>query len=344
MAMWPTRLRERRLVEDLRDQAHVLVDEDLPAVADRDAGRLLAAVLQGVQAEVGELGDVLARRPHPEHATGVLGALVLRVERQRQPAVAAPACDRSARGVRHGLSLGAGRLRPDSARRALQGADWQAGRVRHPYECQIRRADLHGDGTVGNVLVRRLPAGGPPGPAAPPRHLAHARTRGEGLVVVRTVVDYVRPIRLADAPLVVDTWVCELRAASFTVALRAADRGGCPRPGDHGADPVRLRRPDGRAGSRPTSGRGCETTSDEPPFADARRERPAAWSEDGVPPPDPGALLRRRPARPRQQRAVLRLRARGAGRGDDRRASRRRGSPAPSTWSSRAARWTTSGR
>ena len=25
--------------------------------------------------------------------------------------------------------------------------------MRHRYECQIRRADLHGDGTVGNVLV-----------------------------------------------------------------------------------------------------------------------------------------------------------------------------------------------
>ena len=41
---------------------------------------------------------------------------------------------------------------------------------------------------------------------------------GEGLVVVRTVVDYLRPIRLADAPLLIDTWVCEVRAASFTVA------------------------------------------------------------------------------------------------------------------------------
>ena len=59
--------------------------------------------------------------------------------------------------------------------------------------------------------------------------------------MVRTVVDYVRPIRLADAPLLVDTWVCELRAASFTVAYELRTDGGCARPGDHGADPVRLR-------------------------------------------------------------------------------------------------------
>ena len=62
---------ERGLVEDLRDQAHVLVDQDLPAVADRDAGRLLAAVLEGVEPEVGQLGDVLARRPDAEDPTHV---------------------------------------------------------------------------------------------------------------------------------------------------------------------------------------------------------------------------------------------------------------------------------
>ena len=61
--MWPigevaAQRAQVRLVEDLGDQAHVLVDEDLLAVADRDAGRLLAAVLQGVEAEVGELGDL----------------------------------------------------------------------------------------------------------------------------------------------------------------------------------------------------------------------------------------------------------------------------------------------
>ena len=68
------------LVEDLGDQAHVLVDHDLVAVADRDAGRLLAAVLQGVEAEVGELGDLLAGGPDPEDAAGVLRPLIVGVE------------------------------------------------------------------------------------------------------------------------------------------------------------------------------------------------------------------------------------------------------------------------
>ena len=79
---------ERGLVEDLRDQPHVLVDQDLAAVADRDPGGLLAAVLQRVEAEVGQLGDVLAGRPDAEDAAGVLGALLLRVEVVVEPTVA----------------------------------------------------------------------------------------------------------------------------------------------------------------------------------------------------------------------------------------------------------------
>ena len=56
------------VVEDLGDQAQVLVDEDLGAVGGGDAGRLLTAVLEGVQAEVGQAGDLLAGRPHAEDA------------------------------------------------------------------------------------------------------------------------------------------------------------------------------------------------------------------------------------------------------------------------------------
>ena len=88
----PLERRERGLVEDLRDQAHVLVDEDLVAVADRDAGRLLAAVLQRVEAVVGELRDLLARRPHAEDATGVLGCAVMGVEVVCQASVPATSC------------------------------------------------------------------------------------------------------------------------------------------------------------------------------------------------------------------------------------------------------------
>ena len=111
---------ERGLVEDLRDQAHVLVDQDLAAVADRDAGRLLAAVLEGVEAEVGQLGDVLARRPDPEDAAGVLRALVLGVECGGQTTVATRA---GPAGLMHAAESTGGRLMRDSASRSVAEVD-----------------------------------------------------------------------------------------------------------------------------------------------------------------------------------------------------------------------------
>src|SRR5260221_5661575 len=44
--------------EDLSHQAHAAVDSHRLAVGDRDACRLLAAMLQSEKAEVGEVGDV----------------------------------------------------------------------------------------------------------------------------------------------------------------------------------------------------------------------------------------------------------------------------------------------
>jgi acyl-CoA thioester hydrolase len=49
---------------------------------------------------------------------------------------------------------------------------------------------------------------------------------GEGLVVVRTVVEYLKPLRMADAPLQIGTWVCDIRAASFTLGYELATDAG----------------------------------------------------------------------------------------------------------------------
>jgi acyl-CoA thioester hydrolase len=87
--------------------------------------------------------------------------------------------------------------------------------VRHVYECPMRRADLHGD-TVSNVavvdylqearldLLRHHDTSPTPNP-------------GEGLVVVSTVVDYLAPLGLEQAPLYVAVWSTQVRAASFTL-------------------------------------------------------------------------------------------------------------------------------
>ena len=61
--------RQRLLVEHLADQAEILEDQHLGAVGDGDAGGFLPAVLQRVQAEVSEFGDLFTGGPDPEYAT-----------------------------------------------------------------------------------------------------------------------------------------------------------------------------------------------------------------------------------------------------------------------------------
>jgi uncharacterized repeat protein (TIGR01451 family) len=56
------------LVEDLGDEAGVAHRRDVAALAGGDPGRLLTAVLQRVEAEVGEAGDVVAGRVYAEDA------------------------------------------------------------------------------------------------------------------------------------------------------------------------------------------------------------------------------------------------------------------------------------
>ena len=76
MARWPVSGAEGALVEDVGHEAHVLDDGDVDAVGHRHAGRLLPAVLQGVQAEVGEVGDRLVRGVHTEDATRLFQRVV----------------------------------------------------------------------------------------------------------------------------------------------------------------------------------------------------------------------------------------------------------------------------
>ena len=83
---------QRRFVEDLRHQAHVFEDHDLRALADRNSRRLLAPVLQRVKPEVGELRDLLARRPDPEDATCILWPTILGIDVVVQQAITSCHC------------------------------------------------------------------------------------------------------------------------------------------------------------------------------------------------------------------------------------------------------------
>jgi hypothetical protein len=65
------------LVEDLADQAGVAHRGDVAALAGGDARRLLAAVLERVEPEVGEASDVVSGREHAEDAALIAGTLAV---------------------------------------------------------------------------------------------------------------------------------------------------------------------------------------------------------------------------------------------------------------------------
>ena len=95
--------------------------------------------------------------------------------------------------------------------------------MRHVYECQIRRADLHGDGTVGNVTYvdylqeSRVDMLRVHAPATGGEQLA------EGTVVVRHEVEFVSPLVFRSEPVRIESWVTRIRAASFTMAYEILD-------------------------------------------------------------------------------------------------------------------------
>jgi len=94
--------------------------------------------------------------------------------------------------------------------------------VRHTYECPIRWADMDILGHINNVayvdylqearieLFASHPGFG-------------GRTEGEGLVVARHELDFVAPLKFRKAPVLIDSWVTEIRAGSFTVAHEIYD-------------------------------------------------------------------------------------------------------------------------
>jgi acyl-CoA thioester hydrolase len=162
--------------------------------------------------------------------------------------------------------------------------------VRHVYECPMRRADLHPGGTVNNVLYAdylqeaRLDL------------LRHHDTQvspepGEGLVVVRTVLEDLAPLRLSFAPLRIETWVVEVRAASFTLGYELTTRQDGDQPVVH-ARATTVLTPFVFSADRPRRltaeerGRlsdGCEPA----PVAVAERRRTPAWGAGALTRPVP---------------------------------------------------------
>ena len=52
--------------------------DHVPAVRGSDAGRLLPAMLQGEEAKISDIGDIVARRVYADDTTGFAGPVVVK--------------------------------------------------------------------------------------------------------------------------------------------------------------------------------------------------------------------------------------------------------------------------
>ena len=90
--------------------------------------------------------------------------------------------------------------------------------MRHRYECPLRWADMDQQGHINNVVYvdylqeARVDMLRTHGPAARTGELA------EGTVVARHEVTYVAPLHFGFRPVSIESWVTEIRAATFTIA------------------------------------------------------------------------------------------------------------------------------
>lgn len=101
--------------------------------------------------------------------------------------------------------------------------------MRHVYYCPLRWADMDSLGHVNNVTYvdylqeARVDMFAVHAPASGGEELA------EGVVVVRHEVEYVAPLVFRAEPVRIETWITDIRAASFTMAYEIVDeqeRGG----------------------------------------------------------------------------------------------------------------------
>ncbi|MFE9607259.1 acyl-CoA thioesterase [Streptomyces sp. NPDC006012] len=92
--------------------------------------------------------------------------------------------------------------------------------MRHIYRCPLRWADMDAYGHVNNVVFLR--------------YLEEARIDllfrpdkdfdfGQGSVVARHEIDYKRQLVHRHAPVDIELWITEVRAASFTLAYEVKD-------------------------------------------------------------------------------------------------------------------------
>ena len=96
--------------------------------------------------------------------------------------------------------------------------------MRFTYPCPVRWSDMDAYGHVNNARFLTLYE-----EARVAMFFVGARARGltsfeDGIVISRHEIDYLRPVDYGEA-VRIELWICELRAASFTVAYELFDDG-----------------------------------------------------------------------------------------------------------------------
>ncbi|MEU0690455.1 acyl-CoA thioesterase [Streptomyces uncialis] len=98
--------------------------------------------------------------------------------------------------------------------------------TRHLYSCPLRWSDMDAFGHVNNVVFLRYLEEAridfmfrlAPGDGSP--------SFSGGSVVARHEIDYVRPLVHRHEPVVIESWVTSIRAASLTIAYEVKDHEG----------------------------------------------------------------------------------------------------------------------
>ncbi len=95
--------------------------------------------------------------------------------------------------------------------------------ARHLYHCPLRWADMDAFGHVNNVVFLRYLE------EARIDFMFRLKPEGDGpsfsggSVVARHEIDYLRPLVHRHAPVTIESWVTNLRAASLTIAYEVKD-------------------------------------------------------------------------------------------------------------------------
>jgi acyl-CoA thioester hydrolase len=94
---------------------------------------------------------------------------------------------------------------------------------RHTYLCPVRWFDLDAYQHVNNVQFLRFLEEARVDFLFAVAPKAGAKTLKEGVLIARHEIDYKRPLSYRNEPVRIDTWVTQIKAASFTLAYEVRD-------------------------------------------------------------------------------------------------------------------------